>query len=465
MIAGRGRSAAGLVLGALLGIAGCVTVPRDAGFDQVERAVRERTGGQHVRWNRGGEDDAELARTVRELLSAELTSDRAVQAALLNNPSLQATYEDLAISQSQAIEAATIHNPTLSAEVRFPRHAKLPFEVELSQTFVDLLLLPMRKRAGEAAFAAARLRVTHEVLELAAQVKVAFYRAQGAAQLSEMRQSVAGAAEASFAIAQRLHDAGNITDLALANEQALYEQAKLDLARAQADAVDAREELAAVMGLGGGDESWTMAARLPELPENEIGAGELESLAVAQRQDLAAAREEVLVATQNLAMTAKLWPFTDAAVTAHLERDPDGTTTFGPGISLPLPIFNQNQPAIATAQARLRQAQARAVTLDVQVRSQVRRAANRMLAARDRALRQAKVVLPLRRQIVRQTQLQYNAMLVGVFQLLEAKRAEIDAGREYIESLIEYWTARAQLERAVGGKLATPAPTTQPHGE
>ena len=461
MIAGTGRSAAGLVLGALLGIAGCVTVPRDAGFDQVERAVRERTGGQHVRWNRGGEDDAELARTVRELLSAELTSDRAVQAALLNNPSLQATYEELAISQSQAIEAATIHNPTLSAEVRFPRHAKLPFEVELSQTFVDLLLLPMRKRAGEAAFAAARLRVTHEVLELAAEVKVAFYRAQGAAQLAEMRQSVAGAAEASFAIAQRLHDAGNITDLALANEQALYEQAKLDLARAQADAVDAREELAALMGLDG--ETWTMAARLPELPENEIGAGELESLAVAQRQDLAAAREEVLVATQNLAMTAKLWPFTDASVTAHLERDPDGTTTFGPGISLPLPIFNQNQPAIATAQARLRQAQARAVALGVQVRLQVRRAANRMLAARDRALRQAKVVLPLRRQIVRQTQLQYNAMLVGVFQLLEAKRAEIDAGREYVESLIEYWTARAQLERAVGGTLA--APTTQPQGE
>jgi cobalt-zinc-cadmium efflux system outer membrane protein len=463
MIADRGWSTAGLVLGASLGIAGCVTVPRDAGFEQVERTVNERTGGQHVRWNRAGEDGGEVARTVHELLDTELTVDRAVQIALLNNPGLQATYEELAISQSQAIEAATIHNPTLSAEVRFPRHAKLPFEVELSQSFVDLLLLPMRKRAGEAAFAAARLRVTHEVLELAAEVKAAFYRAQGAGQLSEMRQSVAGATEASFAIAQRLHDAGNITDLALANEQALHEQATLDLARARADAVDAREELAALLGLNG--EAWTMAARLPELPQNEIGAGELESLAVAQRQDLAAAREEVLVATQNLAMTTKLWPFTDAAVTAHLERDPDGTTTFGPGISLPLPIFNQSQPAIATAQARLRQAQARAVALGVQVRSQVRRNANRMLAARERALREARVVLPLRRQIVRETQLQYNAMLVGVFQLLEAKRAEIDAGREYIESLIEYWTARAQLERAVGGKLAAGAPTTQPQGD
>src|SRR5437773_8179195 len=102
MIAGRGRSAAGLVLGALLGIAGCASVPRDAGFEQVGRTVGERAGAQ-VRWNRGGEDDAELARTVHELLSSELTADRAVQIALLNNPSLQATYEELAISQSQAI--------------------------------------------------------------------------------------------------------------------------------------------------------------------------------------------------------------------------------------------------------------------------------------------------------------------------------------------------------------------------
>ena len=82
-------------------------------------------------------------------------------------------------------------------------------------------------------------------------------------------------------------------------------------------------------------------------------------------------------------------------------------------------------------------------------------------------------VLPLRHQIVRETQLQYNAMRAGVFQLLQAKRDEIDAGREYVESLRDYWVARADLERAVGGRLpatvastrpATPGPdaTTQP---
>ena len=45
-------------------------------------------------------------------------------------------------------------------------------------------------------------------------------------------------------------------------------------------------------------------------------------------------------------------------------------------------------------------------------------------------------------------------MLVGVFQLLVAKRDEIDAGRGYIEALRDYWIARTDLERAVGGELA-----------
>jgi cobalt-zinc-cadmium efflux system outer membrane protein len=56
-------------------------------------------------------------------------------------------------------------------------------------------------------------------------------------------------------------------------------------------------------------------------------------------------------------------------------------------------------------------------------------------------------------------------MLLGVFELLEAKQNEIDAGHEYVAALTDYWTARADLERAVGGRLSIAAatqPSTQP---
>ena len=64
------------------------------------------------------------------------------------------------------------------------------------------------------------------------------------------------------------------------------------------------------------------------------------------------------------------------------------------------------------------------------------------------------MVLPLRRRLVDEAQKFVNAMEQSVFTLLLAKQAEIDAGQAYVESLRDYWTARAQLERAVGGSFA-----------
>ena len=38
----------------------------------------------------------------------------------------QATYEELGIAQAELVEAGLLHNPTLGAEVRFPKHVRLP---------------------------------------------------------------------------------------------------------------------------------------------------------------------------------------------------------------------------------------------------------------------------------------------------------------------------------------------------
>ena len=73
------------------------------------------------------------------------------------------------------------------------------------------------------------------------------------------------------------------------------------------------------------------------------------------------------------------------------------------------------------------------------------------------------VLLPLRAKVFQQTQLEYNAMLAGVFQLLLAKRDEIDAGAAYIEALRDYWLARTELESAVGGELVGDTGQPQQH--
>lgn len=82
----------------------------------------------------------------------------------------------------------------------------------------------------------------------------------------------------------------------------------------------------------------------------------------------------------------------------------------------------------------------------------------RVLTARGVVEQYGKVVVPLRENIVRFSQEQYDAMLLGVYQLIAAKQSEFAAYREYIEALRDYWIARSDLERAVGGRIGAPPP-------
>src|SRR5437762_12175251 len=92
----------GVILAGLLGglLAGCASVPKDAGFESVQSAVAERSG-QRVQWNARTADDRAVASTVRAMLTNGIDADRAVQIALLNNRRLQATYEDLGVAQAE----------------------------------------------------------------------------------------------------------------------------------------------------------------------------------------------------------------------------------------------------------------------------------------------------------------------------------------------------------------------------
>lgn len=423
-------------------------------FESVQQTISERTG-KRVEWTRGAQEDEEVERNVQALLKKPLTADSAVQLALLNNRALQATYQELGIAQADLVEGGLLKNPTFMAEVRFPGRPGLPLEFDVTKEFIELLLLPMRKKVARAQFDAARSRVTHEVLKHAAEVREVFFEHQADAQMLEMRESVIAATTASVDASRRIHEAGNITNLALANELALHQRAKLDLAQAQADTIASREKLSALMGAWGAQTKWKIERRLPELPAADGPLAGLESIAVTQRMDLASQRSELEAQARGFGFARLEAIFPEINLTGHYEREPEGTDTVGPSIDIPVPIFNQGGAAVQRARAKMRQAEQRYMADAVQIRSEVRAARDRMLIARNRATYYRATLLPLRHRITEETQLHYNAMQLGVAELLRAKQEEIDAGREYIEALRDYWVARAALEKAIGGRLSS----------
>jgi cobalt-zinc-cadmium efflux system outer membrane protein len=446
----------------LMGAAGCAAVNPRAGLPDVERMVSER-GALPVSWPENEEGAKQVEATVSELVSAELTAESAVRIALLNNRNLQAVYQELGVAEADLVQAGLLPNPILTANVRFGLGPSgTGAELGLVQELISALQIPLRKRVAKANLEHAKAEVANAVLELALDTKTAFYRLQGALQLLEVRRSVAAALAISREIAERQRAAGNITDLELSTERALHEEARVELAIAEAQVLADREELNALLGLWGGQTQWTMAPRLPRVPSEEIDPQGLETLAVSQRLDLVATRTQGLSELAQLRLNRFYGLIPSGATGAAAEREIGEGWSLGPALDVPIPVFDQSQALVASAAARLRANDERLRALAVEIRAHVRRARTNLDAARQRAAYYERVVLPLQSRVVQESQRQYNAMQIGPIQLVQTRRDEIEVGRRYVETLAEYWLARTELERAVGGELtprATPTST------
>ena len=218
------HSLAAVSLVLLLG--GCATVEPKGGFNDVQTLVSERSG-EFLHWSQGTPEDAAVDERVRELLNGELTADAATQIALLRNQSLQATYETLGVSQADMVQAGLLKNPVFSGTVRpvVRGPSGTNVELDLAQNFLQLLMLPARKKLARTQFEEAKFRVAHEVLAFASEVRGAYYALQAARHVVQILRTATDAAGVSAELAERLHEAGNVSDLTLAREQSLYEDA------------------------------------------------------------------------------------------------------------------------------------------------------------------------------------------------------------------------------------------------
>lgn len=443
-----------LVVALALSAAGCGTVAPERGHDQVSAVVQERTGHK-TRWDKGPPDDAQIVSWVHAVVSRGLTRERAVEVALVNNPELQAIYEELGVSQADMVQAGLLRNPSFGAELglRTSSGSREEIRFSLVQDFLDLFVLPLRKEIARDQFEADTLRVADQALAVAARAEQTFVAVQAAAELVAFRRTVVEASAAAADLAARQSQAGNISALDLTAQQATHQQARLDLARDEVELLEARERINRLLGLWGNDTAWGVAETLPALPGREPALDHLESLAMRQRLDVAVARRRarLLAKAVDLARSSRLFGHIEVGVDAH--QDPDGPRVLGPNLVIELPIFDQRQAVIARLEAQRREQERRLSGVAIDARSEVRLAEARLRVARQSVLHQRDVMLPLRQSATEQALLHYNGMFIGLYQLVAIKQAEIDTRRGVLESLRDYWTARAELARAVGGAL------------
>lgn len=447
---------------AFLSLAACTRVAPDAGFPDVQKAVSERLG-KTVSWNRGTERDKAVGDRIAALLANPLTPDAAVEIALINNPELQAAFEEIGLAQADLVQAGLLANPglELSALAATPQTA---YSATVVEDFLNVFTRAARTRLAGEALERTSFLIASRVIDHAAEVRTAYYAVVADQQTAALLRQVTDATKAAAELSERQRRAGNISSRDQALQQSLYANALLQQAQAENQLATDRETLNRRLGLWQADAAWTVPDRLPDLPQDAPTEAVLERQAIANRLDLAAAKKDVELAADNLGFLRDYRFLQEFGLGFEFERDSDNAHKRGPVLRLSLPVFDRQQGQARALESELRRKERLLEALAIELRTKVRAAYARASTARMSAQFYQQNLMPLNEQIVRESQRYYNGMLLGVYDLLLARQNQINAAREYVNALKEYWTARTELERLVGGRLPS-ASDPEPHGE
>ena len=431
----------------IIGLAACASLPADRGRGDVARLLAG-PGEPPALADQptSAADDPELASRIAHPLDADV----AVELAWRYSPRVQAHLADLGLAAADLFESGRLRNLRLSAGRMGGSDGKTTLGIGV--VISDLLTAGSRARAGRQRWQAALADAAQAMLDEATATRADYYRYLGAIQVAAMRDATAEAADVSVDLARRFHAAGNISALQLAREEAAATLARTDAARARHERFAARMALAERLGLAGVSNRWRVHEQLPLPAASEPDIDTLLALAHEQRLDLAAARARQQASEHDAAL-ARRWAWLGEIAFGFERETEDGQRESGPELAIELPLFRQGQGDRARATAASDRAAQMLARHRLAIEREVRTGVARLGTLRQIIDSYRQALIPQRETIVARELERYNFMLIGAFELIQARQQTYDAYQAYLEAIRDYWLAHGELVRAVGGHL------------
>ncbi|HEX2889621.1 TolC family protein [Vineibacter terrae] len=455
-------------------LSGCAQFTPDGGMSAVRDAARGAIAKDVVKIT--SEDDARRARErVDALLAAPLTSDGAVQVALLNNRGLQAAYNDLGVSEADYVAASLPPNPVVSI-ARTAGKGSVEIEASIVLNILALFTLPARSEIAAREFSQAQYRTVETTFRLAAETRRAWIRAVAAQELVNYLLQARLSAEAAADLMTRLGETGAASKLDQARAGAFNAEIAVQLAQARLRARTDREALIRALGAWGKDIDFKLPASLPPLPRNLDPATNVEVEAIQRRVDVLMARRELDATAKALGLTQATRYISllelGGGGTFERSKGAEGTERshkLGPELGLEIPIFDFGETGVRRAREAYLRSLNRLAEKAVNVRSQARAAQQAYRASYEIARRYQTSVLPLRKTVSDEALLRYNGMLIDVFELLTTVRESIASSMAAIEARRDFLLADVDFQTAIigggagsggSGESAAPAATS-----
>lgn len=435
-----------LPLISILFLGGCSTLSQQEVFNDVARL----SGKKDLVWIKTPSEAKSVETSVNHLLSTPLSMDNAVRIALINNRSLQQTYEEIGVSQSELVQAGLMSNPLLGYSVgRSGGITTTTWSVDVM--FLDLLWIPLRRELSGLALEETKYRVGDEVQRIVRDTKIAYIDTVVTSGKMKLYEAILKSSEASVQLAARQTTAGNSSKRDFLKIHDAYTHARLEFMKLGREHAMAREKLNRLLGLYGSQTAYALPKELLVLKPFALEEKGLESKAIASRLDMNAAIKKVdtMAAQAGYAKNTRLLSEIELSGESEKTTDEKRLNTFG--IKIPIPIFDVGQGKMSEAQALYNQSVHRLFEKGVEVRSEVREAYASARYAYETAKEMKEVIVPANEQILAETQKFYNGMLDGIYELLEDQRRLEEAKIEALEAVGEYQKAQADLEYIIGG--------------
>ena len=373
-----------------------------------------------------------------------------------DHPRLRAAASARDAAGGAALQAGALPNPELSVLVEDTRRATRTTTVALNQPLELGGQRGARRGAAELAQRQAQAELATREAEVRAAVVAAWYELALAQRRQALSAELAGlAARATQAAAQRVA-AGKAPPIEETRARVAEAQVRASAAGTDGDARAARQQLAAAMGIVQPDFE-RVADPLDRLPdpaawstlEQRIGA-----TPAWQQADLEVQRREALSSAER----GKRLP--DLTLTLGLKRDEQFVREGGRnqavlGFSLPLPLFDRNQGALAEALKREDQARAEREVLRAEWHNQAVQARERLAAAVAEARSLREHVLPAAAEALSLATRGYELGRYGFIELLDAQRTRFDAELQALRAAAAAWRAEAELQRLAAAPFAS----------
>ena len=226
------------------------------------------------------------------------------------------------------------------------------------------------------------------------------------------------------------------------------DRAGTDLAIARADLAHSRADLASLIGIDSFAVDPVIATKAPARFANVAGLDALTSQAKVQRPEIAAANARVEAASAGVSLERRT-VFRELGVMAGVKRML-GDASIVAGLTMPLPLFDQNRGEIQRAEAGRRMAAFDRESAERQVVAEVRAAYAAVTMLGAQVSRIDRSMLQRAEESRRIAEGAYREGATSLTQVLDAARALVDARDVYYRAVFARNQSLIELNAAIG---------------